>query len=146
MRLQKRLADWPSAPRWPRLPHTIRRCSPNFRATPLIVPAPCSYSRRISSYSSTLFLLGKTTSVFSFSWQKQSTGFAFRGGKSNHRSGPIQTSEIRRRVNRVNVAFPRSSTPRYGRIAATHSTRSNVACDGSGGDTSWLTIVSRLAV
>ena len=46
---------------------TIRRCTPNLRATPLIVPAPCSYSRRISSYSSTLFLLSKTTSVFSFS-------------------------------------------------------------------------------
>src|SRR5450432_2996046 len=66
---------------------TIRRCTPSFRATPLIVPAPCSYSRRISSYSSTLFLLGKTTSVFSFSCRKQSTGFAFQGG-------PNQTIEV----------------------------------------------------
>jgi len=31
-----------------RIPTTIRRCTPNFRATPLIVPTPCSYSRRIA--------------------------------------------------------------------------------------------------
>jgi hypothetical protein len=31
---------------------TIRRCTPNFLATPTIVPTPNSYSRRISSYSS----------------------------------------------------------------------------------------------
>src|SRR5450759_4932245 len=36
---------------------TSRRCTPNFRATARIVPAPCSYSRRICSYSSTLVLL-----------------------------------------------------------------------------------------
>ena len=36
---------------------TSRRCTPNFRATARIVPAPCSYSRRICSYSSTLALL-----------------------------------------------------------------------------------------
>ena len=35
---------------------TIRRCTPSFRATPRIVPTPNSYSRRISSYNSTLAL------------------------------------------------------------------------------------------
>src|SRR4051794_16461474 len=36
---------------------TIRRCTPNFRATPFIVPTPCSYSRRICSNNSTFCLL-----------------------------------------------------------------------------------------
>src|ERR1700683_5364723 len=44
---------------------TSRRCTPNFRATARIVPAPCSYSRRICSYSSTLALLFSKT-VLSF--------------------------------------------------------------------------------
>jgi hypothetical protein len=33
------------------------RCTPNFRATPAIVPVPNSYSRRISSNRSTVALL-----------------------------------------------------------------------------------------
>ena len=33
---------------------TIRRCTPNFLATPTIVPTPCSYSRRICSNNRTL--------------------------------------------------------------------------------------------
>src|SRR5262245_7275257 len=36
---------------------TMRRWTLNFLATPEIVPTPNSYSRRISSNSSTLFLL-----------------------------------------------------------------------------------------
>ena len=35
---------------------TIRRCTPSFLVTPTIVPTPNSYSRRISSNSSTLAL------------------------------------------------------------------------------------------
>src|SRR5579862_1115714 len=35
---------------------TIRRCTPNFWATPAIVPTPNSYSRRICSNNSTLAL------------------------------------------------------------------------------------------
>jgi len=35
---------------------TMRRCTPNFRATPITDPTPNSYSRRICSYSSTLAL------------------------------------------------------------------------------------------
>src|SRR5580704_15166471 len=35
---------------------TIRRCTPNFCATPAIVPTPNSYSRRICSNNSTLAL------------------------------------------------------------------------------------------
>ena len=38
---------------------TIRRWIPNFRATPLMVPTPNWYSRRIVSNSSTSFLLFK---------------------------------------------------------------------------------------
>ena len=33
---------------------TSRRCTPNFRDTSRMVPEPCSYSRLICSYSSTL--------------------------------------------------------------------------------------------
>jgi hypothetical protein len=36
---------------------TIRRCTPNLRDTPAIVPTPNSNSRRICSNSSTLSLL-----------------------------------------------------------------------------------------
>src|SRR5204862_4908609 len=36
---------------------TSRRCTPNFRATPWIVPRPNSYSRRICSNSSTVAFL-----------------------------------------------------------------------------------------
>src|SRR5689334_8949047 len=36
---------------------TILRCTPNFSATPVMVPIPNSYSRLICSKSSTLFLL-----------------------------------------------------------------------------------------
>jgi len=36
---------------------TIRRCTLNFRATPLILPTPCSYSRWICSNNSTFCLL-----------------------------------------------------------------------------------------
>src|SRR5437762_6378376 len=36
---------------------TSRRCTPNFRATPWIVPRPNSYSRRICSNSSTVAVL-----------------------------------------------------------------------------------------
>src|ERR1035438_4214641 len=44
---------------------TIRRCTPNFCATPLIVPTPCLYSRRICSNNSTfVVLLYKRTSLF----------------------------------------------------------------------------------
>src|SRR5439155_9510698 len=35
---------------------TMRRCTPSFLATPVIVPIPNSYSRRICSNSSTLAL------------------------------------------------------------------------------------------
>src|SRR5262249_21787384 len=41
----------------PNASRTSRRCTPNFRATPWIVPSPNSYSRRISSNSSTVAFL-----------------------------------------------------------------------------------------
>jgi hypothetical protein len=42
---------------------TMRRCTPNFRATPMIDPTPNSYSRRICSYNSTLALQSNPPSV-----------------------------------------------------------------------------------
>jgi len=41
----------------PSASRTSRRCTPNLRATPAIVPLPNSYSRRISSKSSTVTFL-----------------------------------------------------------------------------------------
>ena len=47
----------------PKASRTIRRCTPNLRATPRIVPSPCSYSRLICSNSSTLALQSTAASV-----------------------------------------------------------------------------------
>src|ERR1035441_9736927 len=79
-----------------RASRTIRRCTPNFLATPFIVPAPCSYSRRICSYNSTLTLLfSKPFLPSGLESPKQDTRFlVYRGAKSEHRSGPIQSSEL----------------------------------------------------
>ena len=61
---------------------TSRRCTPNFRATARIVPAPCSYSRRICSYSSTLLLLVAKPSSFPGEIPRNKiTGSAFRWGQ-----------------------------------------------------------------
>ena len=46
----------------PSASRTIRRWIPSFLATPLIVPSPYSYSRRICSNSSTLALLSNRVS------------------------------------------------------------------------------------
>jgi hypothetical protein len=40
----------------PMASRTIRRCTPSFLATPVIVPTPNSYSRRICSNNSTFAL------------------------------------------------------------------------------------------
>src|ERR1035437_3817268 len=83
-----------------RASRTIRRWTPNFLATPLIVPAPCSYSRRICSYNSTLALLfSKPYPPSGLRSPKQDTRLlVYRGAKSEHRSGPIQSIELRCRV------------------------------------------------
>ena len=47
----------------PKASRTIRRCTPNWRATPRIVPSPCSYSRLICSNSSTFALHSTGPSV-----------------------------------------------------------------------------------
>jgi len=53
-----------------------RRCTPSFRATPRTVPTPNSYSRRISSYRSTLAL--QSNPVLRLGGDlKQSTWFLF---------------------------------------------------------------------
>ena len=60
---------------------TIRRWTPNFRATPLIVPTPCSYSRRICSNSSTfLFLLSRWDSFPGQTRPKQDIQSLFQQG------------------------------------------------------------------
>jgi hypothetical protein len=46
-----------------RASRTIRRWTPNFRATPRILHSPCSYSRLICSNSSTLALESTATSI-----------------------------------------------------------------------------------
>src|SRR5436190_787168 len=75
---------------------TIRRWTPNFLATPFIVPAPCSYSRRICSNNSTLSLLfSKPYPPFGLGSPKQDSWFlVYRGATSEHRSGPIQSIEL----------------------------------------------------
>src|ERR1017187_1714141 len=75
---------------------TSRRCTPNFRATARIVPAPCSYSRRICSYSSTLPLLfSKNVSPSgAFTPETRYTVSGLQVGPTEHRKGPIQSSEI----------------------------------------------------
>src|SRR5208283_5980345 len=76
---------------------TSRRCTPIFRATARIVPAPCSYSRRICSYSSTLTLLFSKPRLLPGSHARNKIhGLRFTGGaKSEHRKGPVQSSEIK---------------------------------------------------
>jgi len=82
---------------------TIRRCTPSFFPTPLIVPTPCSYSLRISSNSSTFLLLSNRTSFPASIWRNEGTRFlVIQGGaNSDDRKGPIQSIEIRRK----NVLF-----------------------------------------
>src|SRR5712692_6225331 len=67
---------------------TSRRCTPSFRATARIVPPPCSYSRRICSYSSTLALLfSKIASPSGLLSPEQYTRFMF------YRWGQIRASK-----------------------------------------------------
>lgn len=70
----------------------IRRCTRNFFATPWIVPAPCAYSRRICSNSSTFAFLSIGLPV-RFCKQNRPIVF-YRWAKSKARSGPTQNSEI----------------------------------------------------
>src|SRR6185436_301507 len=67
---------------------TSRRCTPNFRATPWIVPIPNSYSRRISSNSSTVALLRRMPPPPP---ARLVHGWAI----PEHRSGPDQNIEHR---------------------------------------------------
>src|SRR6266478_6334339 len=77
---------------------TSRRCTPSFRATARIVPPPCSYSRRICSYSSTFALLfSKIASPSGLENPKQYTRFMFyrwgqirasKGANSEYRNHP----------------------------------------------------------
>src|ERR1051326_2548216 len=64
---------------------TIRRCTPSFLATPMIVPIPNSYSRRISSNNSTLALQSN-----------ESPPFGQRPNQSTRslEGGPKQTAEL----------------------------------------------------
>ena len=70
--------------------------TPNFRATPFIVPTPCSYSRRICSNNSTFCLLFNRPPFQTHPGPKQSIRLYVlnRGAKSEYQSEPIQSSEI----------------------------------------------------
>ena len=75
---------------------TSQWCTPNFRDKPRIVPSPCSYSRRICSYSSTLLLV--FDNMFVPPWRKapgtRGTESAKGGANSDDQKGPIQSSEL----------------------------------------------------
>src|SRR5437667_537709 len=72
---------------------TLRRCTFTFLATPAIVPTPNSYSRRISSKSSTL---GLQSHGFPLSGYSPIQGIRSlpRWAKLDRRTGPIQSTEI----------------------------------------------------
>ena len=100
---------------------TIRRCTPNFCATPLMVPTPNWYSRRIDSNNSTSFLLFKTASPFrAFAQNRIAVACFYRGpdqtikvgqfriskwANLQYRSGPIQSIEITRLFHAVHGAY-----------------------------------------
>src|SRR5438128_7307029 len=89
---------------FPNASRTIRRCTPSFLATPKTVPTPNSYSRRISSNSSTLALQSTATSAPGSRPQQSSRSFP-RWAKSHDQSGPIQSIEIRERLKHSKLAY-----------------------------------------
>jgi hypothetical protein len=119
VRLQGRIDEWESRPPvWvahgpessvrtgialARAFHTCLRCTPNFRATARIVPAPCLYSRRICSYSSTLALLFcKTMSP------EHKANFTAENNEPIHRACAVMHPPSKREPYRP----PRMSTPK----------------------------------
>ncbi len=73
---------------------TMRRCTPNFRATPAIVPAPNSYSRRICSYSSTLALQSNSRHRPKLALSTdQEFALSNSWARTNGRSGPEQVAK-----------------------------------------------------
>src|SRR6266568_3178691 len=73
---------------------TMRRWIPSFRATPLMVPTPNWYSRRIASNSSTSFLLFKTALPSGQSPETEYPVYVLQGAKSDHQSGPNDSTEV----------------------------------------------------
>src|SRR3989304_5086440 len=74
---------------------TIRRCTPNLQATPLIVPTPNSYSRLIASNNSTLAFLLRIDPPYA-SQHIKGTSPAYRGWATrNYQSGPNQSIKNR---------------------------------------------------
>src|SRR5438067_2674701 len=59
---------------------TSRRCTPNFRATPWIVPRPNSYSRRICSNSSTVAFLRRISPLPTVHFVPRAYAAAAQGG------------------------------------------------------------------
>src|SRR5664280_1190305 len=100
---------------------TMRRWIPNFRATPLIVPTPNWYSRRIASNSSTSFLLFKPspsgTRPTQGSWLIVYRVGQFRASKSIAPGGERQD-----RAGAVNDGGPNS---RVGLVEIHHNRRGN---------------------
>jgi hypothetical protein len=72
---------------------TIRRCTLTLLATPAIVLTPNSYSRRISSNSSTLALQSNGLPLAGYG-PIQSIRSLPRWAKSKHQSGPNQIDTI----------------------------------------------------
>ena len=102
---------------------TSRRCTPNFRATARIVPAPCSYSRRICSYSSTLALLfSKTVLPSGPRRPKQDTRFlVYRWGQIRASKGA--KSGLFRNFDATHGAGPAEAGGEYGKTRARRSSK-----------------------
>src|ERR1700730_2314316 len=74
----------------------MRRCTPNFRATPITDPTPNSYSRRICSYSSTLALQSNSPSASHITEKQGRVRDAQRWANLNRQTGPDQSARIRK--------------------------------------------------
>src|SRR5438034_4008369 len=75
-----------------------RRCTPNFRATPWIVPRPNSYSRRICSNSSTVAFLRRISPL-------PTVHFAPRAYAAAAQGGPFPTIKLgQTRVSKTTLA------------------------------------------
>src|SRR5579875_4110805 len=101
----------------PNASRTMHRCTPSFLATPRIVPTPNSYSRRISSNSSTLALQSTATSAPGCCPQQSSRFFPrWANSKYRHQKARLRektsTTWIRGLSTGVGeIAFPNPRCP-----------------------------------
>jgi hypothetical protein len=87
---------------FPNASRTMRRCTPSFLATPRIVPTPNSYSRRISSNSSTLALQSTAASAPG-SARNRVVGCSHGGPNQMIKVGQFKVSKISKGYLRVDL-------------------------------------------